>query len=103
MQDLVAARASVHLQVKDSLAKTTSAMAKSANLHCRDVEFLPGQLVWLKTDHLQLAGSLSRKLAVKWAGPYKILEAVNPVAMKLDLPKAIKLHPVVHVSMLKHH
>ena len=78
-------------------------MAKYANRHRRLVEFTPEMLVWLKTDHLQLASNLSRKLSAKWAGPYPITEVVNPVAMRLQLPPDIRLHPVVHVSQLKVH
>jgi hypothetical protein len=98
VQDLVSARSQVHAQVATHLDKATHAMAASANRHRRHVDFAIDDLVWLKTDHLQLAGHLSRKLANKWAGPYKIIEVINPVAVRLELPKDIKLHPVVHVS-----
>jgi hypothetical protein len=78
-------------------------MARYANRHRRDLTFEVGELVWLRTDHLQLPGNLTKKLAAKWIGPYAILEVINPVAMKLKLPPEIKLHPVVHVSQLKKH
>jgi hypothetical protein len=78
-------------------------MARYANKHRRDLSFSVGELVWLKTDHLQLPGNLTKKLAARWIGPYKVSQVINPVAMQLDLPKEIKLHPVVHVSQLKKH
>jgi hypothetical protein len=34
-------------------------------------------------------------------GPFKVKKLVGPVAVELDLPHAIKLHPVVHVSQVK--
>ena len=98
VQDLVSARSQVHTQVKANLQKATADMARYANARRRDVTFAAADLVWLKTDHLQLPGSLSRKLAAKWIGPYKILEAINPVAMRVQLPASIRLHPVVHIS-----
>ena len=65
VSDLVSARSQVHLQVAAHLEKASADMAKYANRHRRHVEFTPGMLVWLKTDHLQLAGNLSTKLSTK--------------------------------------
>ena len=78
-------------------------MQRSANKKRRDVQFAEGELVWVKTDHLNLPSGLSRKLAAKWIGPFPILKVVNPVAMHVQLPPEIRLHPVLHTSKLKHH
>ena len=50
-----------------------------------------------------LPSSLTRKLAPKWIGPYLVKRIINPVAVELDLPPNLKLHPVLHVSQLKPH
>ena len=76
-------------------------MTRQANKHRRPLELQVGDRVYLKTDHLPRAQGLSSKLLPKWTGPYKVLKLINPVAVELDLPPTIGLHPVVHVSQLK--
>ena len=50
-----------------------------------------------------LPGHLTRKLAAKWIGPYPVLQVINPVAVRLQLPANLRLHPVIHISQLKPH
>ncbi|PKI70118.1 hypothetical protein CRG98_009490 [Punica granatum] len=40
-------------------------------------------------------------LTWRYKGPFQVLQRVNSVAYKVELPKKLKLHPVFHVSMLK--
>ena len=47
-----------------------------------------------------MAPGLSRKLAAKWAGPYRVIASVGPVAFRLELPPTWKIHDVFHVSQL---
>ena len=42
----------------------------------------------------------SRKLAAKYVGPYKVLEAVGGRAFRLELRPGDRFHDVVHVSWL---
>ena len=76
-------------------------MADYANQSRRAVDVTVGQFAWLSTTHLRLPAKLSRKLAAKWAGPFKVVQQVGAVSFRLELPAGWCLHPVFHASQLK--
>jgi len=43
----------------------------------------------------------SEKLMEHFVGPYKVKGIVSSNAMELELPKTIKIHPVVNVSRVR--
>merc|ERR1712139_757406 len=45
----------------------------------------------------------SKKLKAKFYGPFKILEQTSPVTFKLELPRAVNIHPIFHAGLLKPH
>jgi Chromo (CHRromatin Organisation MOdifier) domain len=45
--------------------------------------------------------SRARKLSPKFAGPYKVIKRVSPVAYQLELTPGTNAHPVFHSSLLK--
>jgi hypothetical protein len=64
-------------------------------------DYQPGDLVWLLRRNIKTTRP-SDKLDVKRLGPYKIVEAVNTRAFRLELPSAMmRTHPVFHVSLLE--
>lgn len=94
-------RLAVQREVAQNLQKSQAAMVRQANKHRRDMVFEVGQLVWLKTDHLQLQSLPTKKLSPKWVGPFTVLQVVSPSAYKLDIPASWRRHPVFNISQLK--
>ena len=61
-------------------------MAKHANRRRRPADVVVGGYAWLSTEHLKLAPGLSRKLAAKFVGSFRIVAAVGAVSFHLELP-----------------
>ena len=72
-----------------------------ANRQCASTPvYTPGQKVWLSSKDLLLK-VVSRKLASRSIGPFEIDCVINPSAVHLKLPDSLKIHPTVHVSLIK--
>lgn len=86
---------------KAKLRESHDRQARAANKERQDVQFKVGDKVKLSTINLNLPSTMSKKLAARFLGPFKVERVINPVAYKLKLPTSLKIHPVFHISLLR--
>jgi len=90
--------AAIFNKVVESSEKAKRNMKLQADKHRNPApDYTVGQQVWLSTDNLCMLNRPSRKLTEKWIGPYEVTR-VTPNAVKLKLPKTLRIHLVVNVS-----
>jgi len=88
-------------EAKAALGKVQKEMKKFVNRRQREEEeYRVGNLVLLSTKDLkwQMKGRRSEKLIEYFVGPYKVKEIVSSNTIELELPKSIRIYPVVNVS-----
>jgi len=91
-------------EVKAALGKAQKEMKKFADRkRGEEEEYRVGDLVLLSMKDLkwQMKGRRSEKLTEHFVGPYKIKGIIFSNAIELELPKTIKIHPVVNVSRVR--
>jgi hypothetical protein len=93
---------SMHAKLREVAVKSQSVMKRNADKR-RMVppSFAVGDSVWLITKNLT-SKRPNGSLDYKRIGPYKILEQVNELSFKLELPRALsQIHDVFHVDLLE--
>ena len=91
-------------EAKVALRKAQEEMKKFADRKReKGEEYRVGDLVLLSTKDLkwQMKGRRSEKLTERFVGSYKVKGIVSSNAIELELPKSIKIHPVVNVSRVR--
>ena len=92
-------------EATEQISKSNEEMMKYANRKRLPTPFKIGDKVLLSMKNLTLEdGSGSRKLHPKYCGPFEIIEKVNDVTFRLDLPQPMidrKIHNAFHSSLLK--
>uniref|UniRef100_A0AAQ4PE51 Chromo domain-containing protein n=1 Tax=Gasterosteus aculeatus aculeatus TaxID=481459 RepID=A0AAQ4PE51_GASAC len=88
-------------QARANLQRSVTRYSASANRRRSTAPtYRVGQKVLLSTQYLPLRDD-SKKLAQKFTGPFKILKIINPAAVRLKLPRTMRVHPTFHVSKMK--
>jgi hypothetical protein len=74
---------------------------------CKDLQigtgypFTVGDKVKLKAANLRFVQQPCSKLRDRYIGPFLITEEVSPVAFRLKLPPGVRIHDVIHASLLE--
>ncbi len=86
--------------LSENLHQTMKKQEEFANRHRMEPpKFKPGDKVWISSSLIIHNGN--KKLKPRKLGPYKVIKKISPVSYKLELPKNIRIHPVIHVSELE--
>ena len=90
--------------IRDRLKIAQDRQKSYANNRHRDLEFEVGDMVSLRISPWKgvLRFGKREKLSPRYIGPYRIVERIEEVAHRLELPSYLdRIHDVFHVSMLR--
>lgn len=91
-------------EVRDRLLQAQECASRQYDAHHRDIEFSPGDWVWLCVLHRpaqSLVPGRRSKLSPWFPGPFQIVERMGTVAYRLKLPEDSCIHDVFHIGFLK--
>ena len=94
----------IQKEVKAALEKAQEEIKKFANRKRREEkEYRVGDLVLLSMKDLkwQMKGRRLEKLTECFVGPYKVKGIISSNMIELELPKSIKIHPIVNISRVQ--
>lgn len=89
------------MRAQDSQVQTVHVYETRANRICRPAPmYRVGHGVWLSSSDIPLRVE-NHKLAPVFIGPFPITKLITPVAVRLHLPRPLRIHPTFYVSHLK--
>ncbi|MCO5548387.1 hypothetical protein L7F22_001844 [Adiantum nelumboides] len=93
-------------QVKRAITRFQEKQKKAVDKHRRRLDLQLGQYVLLKFPKARLkkqrqAKGKVVKLLTRYYGPFKIIDKVNDVTYRLDLPSTWNIHNAFHISLLR--
>ena len=92
----------LHMKVKENLEKATERYASFKNRGRKEVNFQPGDWVWLHLRKERFPAQRRSKLLPRGDGPFQIVEKIGNNAYKLDLPGEYNVHATFNVSDLSY-
>ena len=90
--------------IRQRLKIAQSCQKSYADVRRRDREYEVRGYVFIKVTLMngQIRFDVKDKLALRYVGPYEILEKINSVTYRVALPPVMEhMHNVFHVSMLR--
>ena len=87
-------------QVRALLLSAQQERKEQHDQHRREVTFQPGDQVLLATRQLTELAQVG-KLRPRWQGPFEVLGSPSPNTYRLQLPRRMRISPVVNVDRLK--
>ena len=88
----------MHSHIQSTLKKINDRRSELSLEKSR--QFQVGDQVLVDRRNLTVKAGNNRSLTQKWIGPYKVIKAAGRHAYKLELPQGIRIHPVIHTTML---
>ena len=92
----------LHEQIRGHIKRTNEAYKARANKHRRQLEFKPGDLVWLHLQKERFPSRRKNKLMARSYGPFEIIEKVGNNAYKLQLPGDMVVSATFNIGDLSH-
>lgn len=90
-----------HEAAREAIGEAQRRYKEQADTHrLPTIAYQVGDMVWLDRRNIKTTRS-SNKLDSRRLGPFRVTEVINPVAVRLDLPPTMRIHPVFHASLLE--
>ena len=98
-EDITGTMANILAFMRKNVERSKAVMTAQANKHRKPINYSIGDKVWLSSRNIETVRP-SKKLEDKMLGPYPII-ARKGASYELQLPKALKVHPVFHPNLLR--